>query len=93
MNNSHHVDGGFCNPEHAAIMANHQLTVVRSQDLVVRDRWRSFGKSLESLDLFFESAGELFGAFGTIVRDLIANFFEISFRSMGDSDAKLCGHV
>ncbi len=46
MNNSQHVDGGFCDQEHAAIMADHQLTVVRSQDLVLRDKWTSFGKSL-----------------------------------------------
>ena len=93
MNNSQHVDGGFCDPEHAAIMVDHQVTVVRAQDLVLRDERTSFGKSLQSFDLFFESADELFGAFGTIVRDIIPNFFEVSFRGMGDSNAKLCGHV
>jgi hypothetical protein len=46
MNNSQHVDGGFCDPEHAPIVADHQLTVVRSQDLVLRDKRTSFGRSL-----------------------------------------------
>mgnify|MGYP006210059679 CR=1 FL=1 len=44
MNNSQHIDGGFCDPEHAAIMADHQVTVVRGQDLVLRNERRSFGK-------------------------------------------------
>jgi hypothetical protein len=65
-----------------------QVTITRSQDLVLRYQRTSFRKALERFDLFFEAADKLVGFFGAVLRNKGPGFFDIPLRRACDSNAK-----
>ena len=93
MDDSQHVDYFSRDPKHAPVISVQQMTVMGSQNLILRDERTSFREARQSFDLFFESPDEFGGLFRTVVGDKIPDFFDISFRRAGDSNAKPCGHV
>ena len=93
MDDSEHVDCFSRNAKHAPVIAIEQVTVMGSQNFVLRNERAPFREPLQGFDLFFESPEEFVGFFCTVVGDEIPGFFDVSFRRARDSNAKLCGHV
>ena len=93
MDDSQNIDYFSRDPKHAPVISVQQVTVMGSQNLILWNERTSFWEALQSFDLFFEPPDEFFGFFGIVVGDKIPDFFDVSFRRAGDSNAKLCGHV
>ena len=93
MDEPDHVDCFSRNPKHAPVTSIEQVAVMGSQNFVLRNERAPFPEPLQGFDLFFEPLDESVGFFGTVVRDEIPGFFDISLRRACNSNAKLCGHV
>lgn len=93
VDDSQHVDCFSYDAKHGSVVSIQQVTIMRSEYLVLWNEGASLWKALQGFDVFFEPPDESFRRFGTILGDKIPDFFDVSFRRACDSNAKPCGHV
>jgi len=93
MNDAQDVNDFTGDSKYVAVVAVDQVPIASSEHFVFGNERTSFGKALQSLNLFFETANKLFCFFGTVLRDKRPRFFDVALRCAGDPNAKFCGHV
>lgn len=93
MDDPQHVDCLSCDAKHGSVVSIQQVTIMRSEYLVLWNEGTSLWKALQGFDVFFEPSDEAFRRFRIILGDNIPDFFDVSFRRACDSNAKPCGHV
>jgi hypothetical protein len=93
VNNAKDIGRFTRDSKYIAIVAINQVSIASTEYFVFGNERAAFGKTLQSFNLFFETANELFCFFEAIVRDKGPCFFDITLCCTSDPNAKFCGHV